>query len=190
MPHACDNKGSPFTMDSFNVQRLIYIHAVNPRIHKGTVTLNTQSYKCALGKHGLAMRKKEGDDKTPIGQWPLRAVFYRADRVKPPVTYLPVIPIQKTMGWCDDPQHNKYNQLISFPFEANAERLWRQDHLYDLMVVLGYNDRPVVRGRGSAIFMHLAKADYGPTQGCTALNQSDLRKLLRVSGPETHLKIG
>jgi len=177
-------------MGNTNIQSLIRIHAVSPKTHKGALIINAQTYCCALGKHGTAMMKREGDNKTPIGQWPLRAVFYRTDRVKPPVTYLPVYPIQNNMGWCDDPNNKNYNQQISFPFKPSAEKLWRKDHLYDLMVVLGYNDTPVIRGHGSAIFMHLAKENYAPTEGCIALNEANLRKVLRLCRPNTMIKVG
>jgi L,D-peptidoglycan transpeptidase YkuD (ErfK/YbiS/YcfS/YnhG family) len=111
----------------------------------------------------------------------MRAVLYRADRVVRPVTRLPVSAIHPDDGWCDDPCDRNYNRPVRLPYPASHERLWREDHLYDLVVVLGYNDLPRSKGRGSAIFMHLAAPGFMPTEGCIALREADLRKLLAVA---------
>jgi L,D-peptidoglycan transpeptidase YkuD (ErfK/YbiS/YcfS/YnhG family) len=105
-------------------------------------------------------------------------VLYRADRVASPESALPTEPIAPTDGWCDDPSHADYNRMVRLPHEGSCEELWRQDAVYDLIGVLGWNDAPIERGRGSAIFLHVARPDYAPTEGCVALALGDLRRLL------------
>lgn len=122
--------------------------------------------------------KREGDGATPIGQWPVRQVFYRADRLPRPRTALPLRRIHRRDGWCDAPADRNYNRPVSHPYPASAEEMWRKDELYDLVVVLGYNDRPRRRGAGSAIFMHVARDDLKPTAGCVALRRADILKVL------------
>jgi len=134
--------------------------------------------RCALGKGGVRTAKHEGDGATPIGAFAMRRLLYRADRGAVPKTALPVAPIARNDGWCDDPADAAYNQPVKLPYRARAEHLWRADRLYDLVVVLGYNDDPVIAGAGSAIFLHIAAADYTPTQGCIALASEDLRRVL------------
>ena len=134
--------------------------------------------RCALGKGGVRVDKEEGDGATPAGLLPLRRIFYRADRVKPPMCALPVEPIAPTDGWCDDPVHRDYNRFVHLPHDAHHEELWRRDEVYDVIAVLGWNDAPVERRRGSAIFLHIARPDYAPTEGCVALALPDLSRLL------------
>jgi L,D-peptidoglycan transpeptidase YkuD (ErfK/YbiS/YcfS/YnhG family) len=129
--------------------------------------------RAAIGPGGIAIKGGEGDGITPRGSFPVREIFYRADRIAKPVTALPLRVIQKDDGWCDAPGDPSYNRLVRFPYPASAEILWREDHLYDLVAVLGYNDDPVVKGKGSAIFLHLARHDYTATQGCVALAYDD-----------------
>ncbi|GBQ80725.1 hypothetical protein AA14337_1818 [Acetobacter malorum DSM 14337] len=131
-----------------------------------------------IGKNGLTEQKQEGDHATPIGIFPLRKVYYRADRLIKPKTILPVEPLSPRDGWCDDPQSHDYNRFVKLPHPARHEQLWREDHVYDLIVVMGYNDNPAISGRGSAIFMHLQRPDRTPTEGCLALSESDLRTVL------------
>jgi len=134
--------------------------------------------RCALGNGGVRVDKEEGDGATPAGLLPLRRIFYRADRVKPPRCALPVEPIAPTDGWCDDPIHRDYNRFVHLPHDAHHEELWRRDEVYDVIAVLGWNDSPVERRRGSAIFLHIARPDYAPTEGCVALALPDLSRLL------------
>ena len=129
------------------------------------------------------MGKREGDGATPIGAWPMRRLLYRADRVGVPPTRLPAHPIAPEDGWCDDPADPAYNRPVRLPYAGRHERLWREDGIYDLIVVLGHNDDPVLPGAGSAIFLHLAKPDYGPTEGCVALAPEDLRRVLAEAAP-------
>ena len=134
-------------------------------------------YRCAIGKGGRRADKREGDGATPIGLLPLRRVLYRADRLATPRAAVPLAPIAPDDGWCDDPTHTDYNTQIRRPHAARHEELWRADEIYDVIGVLGWNDAPVARGRGSAIFLHLARPGFTPTEGCIAL---ELRDLLRV----------
>ncbi|PHK93782.1 hypothetical protein CR162_16835 [Pseudoroseomonas rhizosphaerae] len=144
----------------------------------GRLTLRGTTWRCALGKGGVRAHKEEGDGATPAGLLPLRRVLYRADRGPAPRCAVPVEPIAPEDGWCDDSSHPAYNTRIRLPHDARHEALWRQDHLYDIVGVLGWNDAPVVRGRGSAIFLHLARPDHAPTEGCIALPEPELRALL------------
>ena len=130
--------------------------------------------RAAIGPAGIAVKSGEGDGITPRGRFPVREIFYRADRIAAPRTSLPLRRIAPDDGWCDAPADRNYNRLVKLPYPASAEHMWREDHLYDLVAVLGYNDDPVVAGKGSAIFLHLAKPDYSPTQGCVALATGDL----------------
>ena len=146
----------------------------------GRLVFRGQTYRCALGRAGIvaAVRKREGDGATPSGLLPLRRIHYRADRGPIPATALPRSPIAPDDGWCDDPADPAYNRPVRRPFAASHEAMWRADALYDIVGELGWNDAPVVPGRGSAIFLHLARADYGPTEGCVALGRGDLLAVL------------
>jgi L,D-peptidoglycan transpeptidase YkuD (ErfK/YbiS/YcfS/YnhG family) len=144
----------------------------------GRLVFAGATYRAALGRGGVRADKQEGDGATPAGLLPLRRVFYRADRVAKPRSLLPVEPTARSDGWCDDPGHRAYNTRVTLPFEARHETLWRDDPLYDVVAVLGWNDAPVVRGRGSAIFLHVARPDYAPTEGCVALALAELLRLL------------
>lgn len=129
--------------------------------------------RAAIGPAGIGIKGGEGDSITPIGTFAVRQIFYRADRVAKPDTALPLRAIRQDDGWCDAADDPNYNMFVKLPYPASAEHLWRDDHLYDLVAVLGYNDDPVVPGKGSAIFLHLAKPGYSPTQGCVALAYDD-----------------
>ncbi|HEY3918458.1 MAG TPA: L,D-transpeptidase family protein [Stellaceae bacterium] len=145
---------------------------------KGGARWGTQRLRCALGRGGVSAQKHEGDGATPVGGFVLRRVLYRPDREPPPQTRLPGLAIKPSDGWCDAPADAAYNRPVHLPYPASAEALWRADHVYDLIVVLGYNDAPVVPGQGSAIFLHLATQDYAPTAGCVALARADLLAVL------------
>lgn len=170
-------------------QKLITVSSLSPPRTEGTVFMGQLRLACALGRGGRRHVKWEGDGATPIGRWPLRQVFYRADRVRRPRTGLPVAPLRPDFGWCDDPASQLYNRLVHLPFSARHERLWRDDHLYDIIVVVGYNDAPRTLRKGSAIFMHLAQPGYKPTEGCIALKEPHLRRLLMLAGPQTAVQV-
>jgi L,D-peptidoglycan transpeptidase YkuD (ErfK/YbiS/YcfS/YnhG family) len=156
---------------------------------RGELRCGDLSAPCALGPAGIVEDKREGDGGTPKGEFPLRSVFYRPDRLPPPETLLPVSPIDPTDGWCDDPASPDYNRPVRLPFPASHELMWREDHLYDLVLVPGHNDDPPVPGMGSAIFVHLARPGFPPTHGCVALEPEAMRELLRRIGPGTRLVI-
>ncbi len=147
------------------------------------------SVACALGRAGVVADKREGDDGTPAGRFALRRVHYRADRLAAPLCHLPLRVSQREDGWCDDAAHSAYNRPVRRPFAGRHERLWRRDHVYDIIVILGHNDDPPRPGLGSAIFLHLAAADFGPTEGCIALARDDLLALLAASGPGSQIEI-
>jgi L,D-peptidoglycan transpeptidase YkuD (ErfK/YbiS/YcfS/YnhG family) len=142
-------------------------------------------FPCALGRAGIvpASQKQEGDGGTPDGTLPLRRLLWRADRLPRPLlpgpaAAVPAEPIGPDDGWCDAPEDAAYNRPVRLPFAAGHERLWREDALYDVVGILGWNDDPPVPHRGSAIFLHLARPDLGPTEGCIALSLADLRLVL------------
>lgn len=147
--------------------------------------------RCALGWSGVraAADKREGDGASPIGTWPLRRVLYRPDRVKSLKTGLPTFAIAPDDGWCDAPGDPAYNRPIKLPYPASAEHLWLEDHVYDIIVILGHNDDPVVPGAGSAIFWHLAHGDFRPTAGCVAIALDDMLKALAWAQPGDVLTI-
>lgn len=147
-------------------------------------SLNGKSYRCAVGKNGLISQenKVEGDGCTPIGTFPLRRLFYRPDIYEPHQikTELHTFPIKNYHGWCDDPTHPSYNTLVDIRelgLCVNHERLWR-DFAYDLVIEVGYNDDPIIPGKGSAIFIHLARENYTGTEGCIAFSENDLRRVI------------
>jgi L,D-peptidoglycan transpeptidase YkuD (ErfK/YbiS/YcfS/YnhG family) len=135
-------------------------------------------YRAAIGMGGIGFKRREGDGLTPVGTFPLRLVLYRADRLAHPKAGLPVSKIQAADGWCDAPLDPNYNRRVKRPYGASTEALWRDDSLYDLLVVLGFNDAPVVPGAGSAMFLHVARPDFSPTAGCIALAAADLVKVI------------
>lgn len=143
--------------------------------------------RCALGRGGVRPDKREGDGATPVGVFPLRRVLYRADRLPAPRTGLPVAAIDPADGWCDDPEDPAYNRPVRLPHPARHEALWRDDPVYDLILVIGHNDDPVVPGAGSAVFVHLAREDWRPTEGCVALACPNLLALLRDAAPGDRL---
>ena len=146
-------------------------------------------YRCAIGRGGISVAKREGDGVTPAGAWQLRRLLYRPDRLAAPEGALAAQALRPDDGWCDDPREDSYNRLISLPFSGSHETLWRQDHVYDVIVELGYNDDPVRSGLGSAIFLHVAKPDYGPTEGCVALGLEDLLALLEPCDETARLTV-
>jgi L,D-peptidoglycan transpeptidase YkuD (ErfK/YbiS/YcfS/YnhG family) len=152
---------------------------------EGRFELGGSSVRCALGREGVieAVAKREGDGKTPLGVWPIRRLLYRPDKGGAPKTALSTGVIQPNDGWCDAPGDPAYNRPVILPYPASAEAMWRDDDLYDLLVVLGHNDDPPKSGMGSAIFLHLAKPAYAPTEGCIALDRPDMERFLALARP-------
>ncbi len=159
----------------------------NPR--QGRLTAGNLRLRCALGKGGVSTRKREGDGATPVGSFALRRLWYRGDKGPRANSGLPQRSIRPADGWCDAPGHPRYNRPVRLPFLASHERLWRDDHVYDVVIEIGWNDRPAIPGRGSAIFLHLARGGYSPTEGCVAISARDMRKLLPLIGPRTRITI-
>ena len=157
----------------------------------GWLDLGHRRVRCALGPAGVkpAADKREGDGASPAGVWPIREVWYRPDRGPPPACELRVHAMAEDDGWCDDPADPAYNRHVKLPYPASHERLWREDGLYDIMVVLGHNDDPPVPGLGSCIFLHVAKPGYAPTEGCVALAREDLEDLLDGIQPGDAIEI-
>ena len=149
---------------------------------------NNKTYPVALGRSGMSASRSEGDGTTPVGVFPLRRVFYNPERVRAPTSGLPVVSIHREDGWCDEPQHLHYNRLIKMPFSGSYETLWRDDSLYDLIIEVGYNDDPVIPGKGSAIFIHL-RPEKGTTEGCLALKKEDLLEIIPHLTPRSTLEI-
>lgn len=156
---------------------------------RGWATLGAKRWRCTVGEGGIREDKVEGDAATPAGEYPLRRVYFRNDRLVLPKVRLPARPISEHDGWCDDPRSPTYNRLVHVPNDWSAEKMWREDGLYDLVVVVGYNDDPPEGEWGSAIFLHVAREDYAPTRGCVAFSQADLTELVTMIGPTTKLRI-
>ena len=156
---------------------------------RGILRWDGEAVACSLGHGGIRLDKVEGDGATPAGRFALRRVLWRADRLARPDTALPVAAIREDDGWCDWPGDPSYNRQVSLPYAARHEQLWRADGLYDVVVVIAHNDDPVVAGAGSAVFMHVAREDLGPTEGCVGLALPDLLRLLARCGPGSAISI-
>ena len=146
-------------------------------------------FKCALGKSGIGKKRKEGDKITPKGAFNVIEIYYRRDRVKKLSSKFKPIKITKKMGWCDDPKSKKYNQLIKLPTKYSHEILYRKENIYDLILVLNYNMKPIIKNKGSAIFIHVAKKNYKKTAGCIALKKIDLINLVKEINRSTKVHI-
>ena len=146
-------------------------------------------YKCAIGKNGITNNKIEGDKCTPSGIYSIDQIYYRKDRLSLPAIDFQTTPINKNFGWCDDTTSSHYNKFIEFPFSHRAEILFREDEIYNIICVIGYNSNPIIKNKGSAIFLHVANTDYSGTAGCLALKQSDLIELLQNINIDTKIHI-
>ena len=147
------------------------------------------SARAASGRGGVRPDKREGDGATPQGTYELVAAYYRPDRIAPPASGLALTALCPETGWVDDPGDRLYNRAVSLPYPARHELMWREDGLYDLVVVIGYNTDPPVAGRGSAIFLHVARPDFAPTEGCIAVQRDVLAELLALIGPGSTIAI-
>ena len=150
-----------------------------------------QKYKlrCSVGKRGISINKKEGDKKTPKGEFKLKYILYRKDRIFKFKTKLKKIAINKKMGWCDDINSDSYNKIINFPFKYSAEKLWKKENVYDIIIIIDYNLNPVIKKKGSAIFLHIAKKGYKPTNGCIAVSKKNIKLIAFEINKKTKLKI-
>ena len=147
-------------------------------VQKNYLYINENKLPCAIGKNGVTKNKKEGDGCTPFGKYKFNEIYYRADKMGALDLNIESFPISSNDGWCDEPQSQFYNQLIKFPFSQSAEKLYRNDEIYDIVCIINYNTNPVKPGKGSAIFLHVAHEDYRGTQGCIALSKIDLLNVI------------
>ena len=167
----------------------LIVRCLSPASSSGWLHYGPLRWPCAIGRGGIRANKKEGDGATPRGVFVLRRIFYRADKGPRPGVRIPLQRTVQATGWCDAVGDRNYNREVRHPYPASAERLWRDDDLYDFIVVLSHNERPRVQGRGSAVFLHVARPGYLPTEGCVGLRKSDLKKLLSHAGRGTKLRI-
>jgi len=158
-------------------------------INKNYLTYNNYKVKCALGKRGIGNKRREGDFITPKGNFKIKYILYRKDRIKRIQSKIKKIIIKKNMGWCDDPVSKNYNKLIKIPSEYNYEKLYKKDNVYDIILVLNYNMNPVVKNKGSAIFIHVTKANYKKTEGCVAIKKVHLLKIIKELKKNIKIKI-
>ena len=157
---------------------------------RGWLIAGAQALPVALGRGGIRANKREGDGGTPRGIFRLRRLWWRGDRLVRPPTQLPVHRIGRNDGWCEEPRHRRYNLPIRLPPGHPGDRLWRTDRLYDVLIEIDHNTRPRIAGRGSAVFMHIARPGFAPTAGCVALDADALRRLVGRVGPHTRIVIG
>ena len=159
------------------------------RINNNYLFNNHYKVKCAVGKRGIGKKLKEGDKITPKGKYKVNLILYRKDRVSYLPSKISKYVIKKNMGWCDDPSSKDYNKLVRFPFKYSAEKLYRKDNIYDIILVLNYNLKPIIKNKGSAIFIHVAKRNYKFTKGCIAISKKDLKKIVKQINKKTIIKI-
>jgi L,D-peptidoglycan transpeptidase YkuD (ErfK/YbiS/YcfS/YnhG family) len=171
---------------SVNVIR-VFRSAIDPK--RGRLVAGSLVLTCALGRAGPVRGKREGDGGTPIGRHRVLGAFYRPDRIRRPVTRLRLTRIRPVDGWCDAPGDPRYNHPVRLPYPASHERMWHEDHLYDLVLDLDWNRHPAVSGRGSAIFLHSARPGFGPTEGCIAVDRGAIRRLVERIGPRTRIMV-
>ena len=157
---------------------------------RGWLIAGVPTLPVALGRGGIKANKREGDGATPRGRFRLRRLWWRADRAARPRTQLPVRRIRTEDGWCEDPRDLHYNRPVRLTADHPGDRLWRADRLYDFIIEIDHNTRPRIAGRGSAVFVHVARPGFAPTAGCVALTTGALRRLISRVGPRTQIVIG
>ena len=157
-------------------------------INKNYLIYNKYKVKCAIGKRGIGYKKEEGDLITPKGQFKIKLILYRKDRVKLK-TKLKKVAIQKNMVWCDDPRSQKYNQLVKLPFDFGYEKLYKKENVYDIVLVLNFNMNPIKKNKGSAIFIHVARRNFKKTEGCIAISKKSIIKIVKDIKKNTRVKI-
>lgn len=167
----------------------LHVRAISACSTRGILTCGSISVPCALGRSGRSFLKFEGDGASPVGIWALQQGYYRNDRFLHPRTKVPFLPLKKGCGWCETVGDRNYNRKVAIPYPSAHEELRRKDHLYDIVIATSHNMRPRIQGRGSAIFFHIARPDYGATAGCIALSLHDMRKVLGFCSSKTSLVI-
>ena len=150
---------------------------------------NNYKVKCSIGKRGIGIKKKEGDQITPKGKFKVKYILYRKDRIPDLKTKLTKLVIRKDMGWCDDPRSKFYNKLVILPFKYNFEKLYRNNNTYDIILVLNFNLNPIRKNKGSAIFIHVARKNYKRTAGCVSVSKKDLKRIVRKINKKTIINI-
>jgi len=158
-------------------------------VHKNKITFSNYKAKCAIGKRGISKNKVEGDLKTPKGSFNLEYILYRKDRIEQIKTTLKKIIIKRNMAWCDDPLSKYYNKLVKLPFKSSAEKLFRKDNTYDVIIVVNFNRKIIKKNKGSAIFIHLAKKNYKPTKGCVAISKPFMLNLVSMISKKSKIII-
>ena len=155
------------------------------RIKNKKLFIDDYKVNCSIGKRGIRIKKKEGDLITPKGKFRIKYILYRRDRISKFRAKIRKIAIKKNMGWCDDPNSKKYNKLVKLPCNYKAEKLYKKNNTYDILLVLNYNMSPIKKNKGSAIFIHIAKRNYAPTAGCVAINKNDMKKIIKKISKRT-----
>ncbi len=168
---------------------IVRVHRRIGAIHAGWLEAGGRRMPCALGRTGIGHAKREGDGLTPAGRHRLDRLWIRTDRSALRASGLPWRATRPADGWCDDARDARYNKPVTLPFKPSHETMWREDRLYDCVVEIGWNRHPVVKGRGSAIFLHVARPGFGPTEGCVALRRADLLRLLPRLSKRTRIVI-
>ena len=158
-------------------------------INQKYLTFKNYKAKCAIGKKGIGSKKKEGDLITPRGKYKVKYILYRKDRIKKIQSEMRIIKIEKNMGWCDDPRSRNYNKLIKLPSNYKHEKLFKKENIYDIILVLNYNMRPIKKNKGSAIFIHVSKKNFKKTEGCVAIQKRDLLKIVKEIKKNTKVMI-
>ena len=158
-------------------------------INKKYLIHKNYKVKCAVGKRGIGIKKKEGDLKTPKGKYKIKFILYRKDRIKKIQTKIKRLFLKRNMGWCNDPNSKQYNKLIKLPSNYSFEKLYKKENVYDIILVLDYNMKPIIKNKGSAIFIHVAKKNYRKTEGCVALKKVHLLKIMKELKKNTQVKI-
>jgi L,D-peptidoglycan transpeptidase YkuD (ErfK/YbiS/YcfS/YnhG family) len=168
---------------------LLRVHRSPLDHRRGHVVVGATRFPCALGRSGTTRTKREGDGASPIGRFPLIGAYFRPDRMRRPRTGLPLAPLAPRDGWCDAPGDRRYNRPVRLPYGASCEAMWREDRVYDVVVDIAWNRGPIRPGRGSAIFLHLARPGFEPTAGCVAVERRIIARLLVRVGRRTRIEI-
>lgn len=155
----------------------------------GYLKFKNLKFKCSLGKAGIGVKKIEGDNITPKGTYRIIRIYYRKDRIKKLSSKIKLVKINKKIGWCDDPKSKKYNKQITLPYKYNHEKLYRRDNIYDIVLVLNYNINPIIKNKGSSIFIHVARKNYNKTKGCIAIKKKNLMRIVNLLKKDSVVKI-
>ena len=168
---------------------IFFLSIMDIILKKKFIYLKDYKVKCSIGKRGITGKKVEGDKCTPRGRFKFKYIFYRKERIKNIRSKLKLIPLKNNFGWCDDVRSKFYNKFVKLPLKHSAEKLYLRENIYDIIVVINYNLKPIKKNKGSAIFLHVAKKNYSPTLGCIAISKNDLKKLISIVDKNTFLKI-